>query len=252
MSTPAPLRLFAYDTGWGVPFESAAPFPMKLATWLRMADIPYAFVVENRADKGPKGKAPWIEQGDLRMGDSSLIIAHLSEAHGVDLDADLTDAQRAVGTAVQRMLEEHYHQCFEHQLFFGDGADRRIAAFAESVPLLIRGVFPALLRRAFRTQLHARGMGRHPESVIIEQGCADLDALAELIGDGPFLFGDRPTTFDACAFGFLSVTVYVDGANPLFRHAADAPRLTAYCERIRARWFPETLAEAATHDGAAA
>jgi len=26
------IRLFAFGSGWGVPFASAAPFPLKLAT----------------------------------------------------------------------------------------------------------------------------------------------------------------------------------------------------------------------------
>jgi len=73
MADPATdkIRLCAFGTGWGVPFATAAPFPLKLATWLRMAVIPFDFVVANDAGKGPKGKSPWIEYGSVRMGDAS-------------------------------------------------------------------------------------------------------------------------------------------------------------------------------------
>jgi len=244
-TTSDTLRLFAYGSGWGVPFPTAAPFPLKLATWLRMAEIPFEFVVANDARKGPKGKSPWIEYGDVRMGDSTLIIEHLQDRHGIDLDRHLDARQRAFATAIQRMLEEHYHQCFEHQLFLGQGSDDRLHEFAASMPIPLRWLLPTVVRRHFTKQLHARGMGRHSEDVIIAQGKADLDALSELLGDQPYVLGDQPSSIDACVFGFLGVSLYVAGDNPLYRHGASLDNLMRYCERMRVRYFPETLSELA-------
>lgn len=239
--TPDRIRLFAFGTGWGVPFATAAPFPLKLATWLRMAEIPFDFVVANDPSKGPKGKSPWIEYGTVRMGDSTLIIEHLAQRFGIDLDAHLDAGQRALALAVQRMLEEHYHQCFEHQLFFGRGGEARLRELAATMPIPLRWLVPTVLKRAFGKQLHARGMGRHAEDVIITQGKADLDALAELLGDQPYLLGDRAASIDACVFGFLGVSLYVAGDNPLYQYGASLGNLMRYCERMRARYFPETL-----------
>jgi glutathione S-transferase len=235
------IRLFAFGTGWGVPFATAAPFPLKLATWLRMAEIPFEFVVANDPSKGPKGKSPWIEYGAVRMGDSTLIIEHLQERFGINLDTHLDARQRALALSVQRMLEEHYHQCFEHQLFFGRGEGARLHELAATMPISLRWLVPTVLKRAFGKQLHARGMGRHSEDVIIEQGKSDLDALAELLGDQPYLLGDRPASIDACVFGFLGVSLYVAGDNPLYQYGASLENLMRYCERMRARYFPETL-----------
>jgi glutathione S-transferase len=61
------------------------------------------------------------------------------------------------------------------------------------------------------------------------------------LGDRPYFLGNEPSGIDACVFGFLGVTIYVEGDNPLFRHAASLPNLVAYTERMRARYFPETL-----------
>jgi glutathione S-transferase len=241
MANDDKIRLFAYCTGWGVPFETGAPFPLKLATWLRMADLPYAYVEANDPSKGPKGKSPWIEIGDLRMGDSTLISEYLAERFGVDFDAGLSARERALALAVQHMVEEHYHQCFEHQLFFGIGSEERLQELAQTVPAPISWILPTVVRRGFGKQLHARGMGRHPDEVIIAQGKADLDALSELLGDQPYFLGDEPTSIDACIFGFLGVSAYVEGDNPLFRHAASLDNLMRYCERMRLRYFPETL-----------
>lgn len=239
------IRLFAFSSGWGVPFNTAAPFPLKLETWLRMADIPYEFVVADDPNKGPKGKSPWIEHGSMRMGDSSLIIEYLEKQFGIDLDAHLDKKQKALALSVQRMLEEHYHQCFEHQLFFGRGAVERLHEFASSMPIPLRWLVPPVLRRVFTKQLHARGMGRHSEDVIIAQGKADLEALSVLLGDRQYFLGDRPSSVDACVFGFLGVSLYVAGDNPLYQYGASIENLLRYCERMRARYYPETLSKLA-------
>lgn len=242
--TSTKLRVFTFGTGWGIPFETSGPFPLKLCTWLRMAKIDHEVVIENDPRKGPKGKSPWIELAGVRMGDSSIIIAHLSERFGVDLDAHLSEIDKARAIAVQRMLEEHYHQAFEHQLFLGRGGQERIEEFMATMPAVIRWIVPRIMLKQLRTQLHARGLGRHDEAEIVAQGKADLDALSRMLGAGPYFFGDRPSSIDACIFGFLGVTVYVKGDNPLFTHAASLPNLMAYCERMRAAYFPETVTAA--------
>lgn len=235
------IHLFAFGTGWGIPFPTSAPFPLKLDTWLRMAGIPFEFVIANDPAKGPKGKSPWIEIGDQRMGDSSLIIEHLQQRYGVDLDAQLDSHQSALSITIQRMLEEHYHQCFEHQLFFGQGSQSRLQEFAATMPIPLRWLVPSVLKRTFIKQLHARGMGRHSEYVIIAQGKSDLDALSVILGDKPYMMGDQPSAIDACVFGFLGVSLYVDGDNPLFQYGASIDNLMRYCERMRVRYYPETL-----------
>jgi len=240
-STTGRIKLFTFSGGWGLPFFTGAPFPLKLATWLRMAGLPFDVVIANDPSKGPKGKSPWIEYDGVRMGDSSLIIEYLEARFGINLDTHLDVHQRALALTVQRMLEEHYHQCFEHQLFFGRGGEERLREFAATMPIALRWLLPMVLKRAFSKQLYERGMGRHSEDVIVAQGKADLDALAGLLGDQPYFLGDRPSSIDACVFGFLGVSLYVDGDNPLYRYGASLQNLMRYCERMRERYFPETL-----------
>lgn len=239
--TDKPLKLFVLPTGWGVPFATSAPFSLKLQAWLRMTGIAHEVIVEYDTRKGPKGKSPWIEDGAVRMGDSELIIAYLAEKHGVDPDAHLDPLGRALSIAWHRTFEEHYHQAFEHELFFGRGGRERIQEATRAVPALVRPLVVGLITSKFRKQLQARGLGRHSPDEIVAMGRADLDAAADFLGDKPYFLGDRPSGIDACVFGFLGVSVYVTGDNPLFRHAAEKPNLFAYCERLRALWFPETL-----------
>ncbi len=241
----SPIKLFVCGSGWGVPFASAAPFPLKLETWLRMTGLRYEVVIENDSRKGPKGKTPWIVDGERRMGDSELIIEYLRRTYDVDPDRELDPAQRALALAWHRTFEEHYHQAFEHQLFLGRGGPERLSGYAATFPPLVRTILPRMFVSALRKQLYARGVGRHDEPEIIAMGKADLDAASEFLSSKPYFLGSEPATVDACVFGFLGVSVYVEGDNPLFRHAASLPNLVAYCERMRARYFPETLSKLA-------
>lgn len=53
----------------------------KLETWLRIAGIPYEVVDTPDPRKGPKGKVPFIEDGGVRIGDSSLIVGLAGHGH---------------------------------------------------------------------------------------------------------------------------------------------------------------------------
>jgi glutathione S-transferase len=234
------IKLFMVPPGWGVPFATAAPFPLKLETWLRMTGIRYE-VAYAPPHEGPKQKTPWIVDGDERIGDSEIIIERLKRTRGVDPDAGLSALDRALALAWQRTFEEHYHQAFEHQLFYGRGGDERLEELLSNLPEPARAFVRTQCTTKLPEQLHARGLTRHGEETLLAMGKADLDAASAFLGDKPFFLGAEPRTIDASVFGFLGVTIWVKGDNPLFRHAASLENLKAYADRMRARFFPETL-----------
>src|SRR3546814_20610815 len=61
---------------------------------------------ETNPGNGPKGKLPFIEIEGERIGDSTLVLYHLKEKLGVDLDRELSDAERAQSHMLQRMVED--------------------------------------------------------------------------------------------------------------------------------------------------
>jgi glutathione S-transferase len=247
----SPIKLYMVGSFWGVPFRTAAPFPLKLETWLRMTGLRYEVATENNTGKGPKRKTPWIVDGDRCMGDSELIIAYLKDRYGVDPNEGISATDRAIATAWHRTFEEHYHQAFEHHLFLGPGAEERLVEMLATLPVIARPLVRAVFTKQLRKQLFARGVTRHDETTILAMGKADLDAASVFLGDKPYFLGDTPRTIDACVFGFLGASVYVRGDNPLFRHAASLENLRAYTERMRARYFPETLTVSASRPGSA-
>ena len=189
-----PIRLFAFGSGWGIPFGTAAPFPLKLATWLRMTELEHELVVENNPGKGPKKKSPWIEDGEVRMGDSELIIRYLErEIWRRPRCAPLCGRSRPVARLappVRRALPPGFRA---PALLWPRRRRAPRRSSSATMPSVARAIAPPLMRSQFRKQLYARGLGRHDEKDIIAMGQADLDAASVFLGDRPYFLGDEPS-----------------------------------------------------------
>ena len=92
---------------------------------------------------------------------------------------------------------------------------------------------PALARGGMVKQVKAAGVGRHTADEITEMGMRDIDAVATVLGDKPFVFGE-PSSIDATAYGMLANVVFVDVDIPFKRLIErDYPSIVRYCERMR-------------------
>ncbi|MCA9709221.1 MAG: glutathione S-transferase family protein [Myxococcales bacterium] len=232
-----PIPVYSFGPAWGMPVPTPSPFGLKLLAWMHLHDVPYRLHVANNPGKGPKGKCPWAVVDGQAMGDSELVIRALRRRRGI-ADDELTPQQRALATAVRLMLEEHYHQVWEHQLFIHEGSWERAQEFFDQLPPGVRVLVRTIMRRQLRQQLVARGVGRHSQEQIVEMGVDVLEAVDALLDPGPFVFGDEPTDIDACVFAFMAVTKWTPGQTALWDRFAALPRLGEYCERMRARCFP--------------
>ena len=236
-SRDKPIIVYTFGPAWGIPVPTPSPFGLKLITWLHMHDVPHEVRVENNPGKGPKKKCPWAEMDGQLIGDSEAVMEAVRARRGIAIDEGLTPAQRGVATTTRLMLEEHYHQVWEHELFIQEGGWKRGYEFWDQLPPGLRAVIRTLARSALRKQLYARGVGRHEHAHIVVMGKRVLDAVDELIGEGPFFFGEEPSDIDATVFGFMSLTHWTPVESPLWDHFRARPRLGAYCERMLARYF---------------
>lgn len=241
------LTLRQMPPAWGLPNPS--PFCAKVETFLRMTDIPYRTAIGDPR-KGPKGKLPWIEDGETRVSDSGHILAYLAERYGKDLDSDLTPEQRAVGHLLRRTMEESLYWVATYANFAEDhGWSHVRALFAEQMPPVVRTVVPPLIRRNILRLLHAQGTGRHARDDVYAIGIADLEALSVVLGDKPYLLGERATSVDATGYGFLGAIIEpAVMSNPLREYAHTRENLVAYCARMKERYFahpPGASADAA-------
>ncbi|HMJ49587.1 MAG TPA: glutathione S-transferase C-terminal domain-containing protein, partial [Burkholderiales bacterium] len=83
-----------------------------------------------------------------------------------------------------------------------------------------------------------QGMGRHSMHEVHHIGSIDISALADFLDAKPYLMGDSPTSLDATAYAFLANIILVPLDSALKRHALKYPQLEAYCQRMRARYYP--------------
>jgi glutathione S-transferase len=222
---------------WGTP--NLSPFCAKLECYLRMAEIPYKAASFGRGES-PKGKMPYVKLEGQLIGDSQLIIEELERRLAAEgkhaLDEGLSARDAAIGRLVRRTLEEATY-------FIGMYArwktDEGYAIQREEFRKFIPGFVIPFVRRDIVKKLHHQGTGRHSYADAMRMAIADYDAIAELLGDRPFLLGDQPRTVDATVFAFLEGTLGYPIDNELKKHAQGKPNLVGYRKRIRARWWTD-------------
>ncbi|MGA9469002.1 MAG: glutathione S-transferase family protein [Candidatus Macondimonas sp.] len=237
------IRLYQFPPAYGLP--NASPFCMKLETWLRMTGLPYQALLGDPR-KAPKGKLPYIEDDGVLLGDSHLILDYLRAQYGVDPDAGLTPPQRALSTAVTRMLEDHFYWVMLHSRWIdpqGWAVTREV--FFGGLPRPLRDVVPLLVRRSLRRDLRGQGLGRHDLPEIQSLGAEDVEALAILLGARPYFLGEQPRTLDAVAHAFLAGMLAFPVDAPVKEAIAAHANLIHFVERMNARFYPPAHADAA-------
>jgi glutathione S-transferase len=236
-ATQPTIKLFVFPRMFEIP--NLSPFCCKMETWLRMAQVPYEVVVTRDPRVAPRKKLPFIEDGGVRIADSSRIVDHLSRSRGVDLDAVMSPAQRATATLVKRTLEEHYSFVLAYtHLFHEDGSKYTRARF-DAVPAFVRPLVARAVHKTVRNILWYQGLLRGSHEEIVAKAIDDWRAVLSSMSEGPFFFGDNVTTTDAIVFGTLAPTVLTPIETPIRTFLRSQPKAVAYAERLRARFFPE-------------
>jgi glutathione S-transferase len=231
------MKLFQPARAFGLPNPSA--FCVKLELYMRMAGIPYELAVGDPRD-APKGKVPWIEDDGHVLGDSTFVIEYLKAKHGDPLDGELTPRQQALGHATQVMLEENLYYVSSYSKWVeDDGFAIYSAELFAGMPAEQLEYIPAMVRKRVIEKLTAQGIGRHARQEVYAIGIKDVLAFSELLGDGPFLFGERPTSFDACAFGVIGNIKDGPFAGPVRDTANSTANIAEYIDRIRHQYFSD-------------
>ncbi|HZZ89997.1 MAG TPA: glutathione S-transferase family protein [Caulobacteraceae bacterium] len=231
------ITLYGFGPMFGLPDPS--PFVLKTLTQLKMSGLPFRLEKAARAD-APKGKIPFIRDGDLVLGDSVFILDHLRRRHGVELDEHLSPEQLSVAWALERMLEDHLYWAIVHARWVIDeNFEKGPAQFFAGAPEEAKRAGQAGMKQV----LHGQGFGRHAIGEVADLATRDFAAASELLGDKPYLFGERPSSVDATLFGFTAAA-----ATPFFdssiRQAAESfPNLVAYQWRMMDRYYEPALAE---------
>ncbi len=234
------LKLHQFARTWGIPNLSHPC--CKTETYLRMAGIEYE-IEPGLPMSAPKGKLPYIEDGDTILGDSGFIVLYLKRKYH-DLDKGLSEAELALSLAMQRLLEEHLYWATMYSRWQYTDANWQTnkQAIFGVMPPIIRDMAAPYFRRKIQQQIYGHGMGRHTAEEIFTLGNQDIDALSACLGDKKYFLGDRPTTLDASAFGFLINTIGCPIESPLKEHGLSKDNLTNFVDRIKVEYYPDLQA----------
>jgi len=230
------IKLYQFSPAWELPNPS--PFCMKVETYLRMVGLPYEAINGALPFKAPKRKLPYIDDGTQLVADSGFILEYLKKTYGDRLDANLSDADKAIAHALRRLFEENlywaalYSRWIEESIYV---ETRRL--FFGALPPIIRELVAGRVRKGMRTALYAQGIGRHSRDEIYEIGRADLSAASAWLGEKPFFMGSAATSVDAIAYSFLANILVPPLKSPLKDHGMSLPNLRAYCERMKKKYY---------------
>ena len=154
------------------------------------------------------------------------------------IDYTLTEEQKAIGWAAEKMCEDHlYWLVLADRWLIAENFDKGPAHFFDSVPAPIRPLVRAMVRRKVRGAAREQGLYRHSPEERRELGRRGVGALSALIGDKPFLFGDKPHGADATLGAFLLGALCPLFDSPIRKEAERLPNLPAYADRIRTAYF---------------
>jgi glutathione S-transferase len=237
------IVLHQFSRSFGLP--SASPFCMKLETYLRMAELPHELVFEDRLDKAPKKKIPYIEHEGQKIGDSNLVIEYLQKKYGDRTDTHLSPADRAVSLAMRRMIDENLYWA----LVYGRWVDEKNWPITRSVyfgklPPVVKQILPRVLRKRTIRSMTGHGMAKHTKDEVYEIGCRDIQALSDFLGDKEFFMGDQPTILDAAAHATIANLIKVPMDSPLRTKATELANLVSFSDRMTAKFYPEETLKA--------
>ena len=216
----------------------SSPFVIKAMMLLKLAGLPFSDVPGNPL-RAPKKLLPYIEDEGATIADSTLIRLHIERKYGVDFDAGLSSEEKAVAWAVERMCEDHlYFAMLEARWLDRKTFRKGVGRMFGIVPLPLRPFAKIVLRRANAARLHGHGLGRHTKPDIAMLATRDIDALAAVLDDKPYLMGDRPCGSDAFVFGIVTSILTPPLDNALRAAMGSHANLVAYRDRIMRQYFP--------------
>ena len=81
------ITLYSYPALFGVADNNG--YGLKVFAFLRLAKLDFVHAHIFDASAAPRGQLPYITDGGQAIGDSDAILAHLTRAYRLDLDAGL-------------------------------------------------------------------------------------------------------------------------------------------------------------------
>jgi len=230
------ITLHTFGPHFGLPDPS--PFVMKAEMLLKLSGLPYETTTRGFG-KAPKGKLPYISDGETVVADSTLIRLYLEQKYQIDFDRGLAARERGVAWSVEKMLEDHMYWIMVYWRWLNEeNFARGPRIFFKRAPALIRPIVEKFVLGRIRRTLHSHGLGRHSETETTAMATRGIDALAQILGDNRYFLGAQPCGADATVFAFVACTLTPVFQSPVRDKMAAAANLVAYHDRMMKEFFP--------------
>jgi glutathione S-transferase len=190
------IVLYSYPELFGVADNNG--YGLKVFAFMRLAGLSFRHEHIFDASAAPRGQLPYITDDGVAIGDSEIIIAHLTKKYRLTIDAALTAQQRDTSHLVTRMLDDLYWV-----MSYSRWKDDRY--------------WPAF---------------RYAPNDAYDRGLADLRVLADLVPAQGYVHGAKPTSIDAGIYGFVANIYFYAIDTPLKQFVASQPNLVRHCRAI--------------------
>ncbi len=232
MSTIPALTLVTLGSAFGL--RNVSPFCLKIEMLLTSLGIPFAIEVESDPRKAPKGKLPFLKVDGQLLPDSELITEYIDAQTQGKVYAGLSAEQKAKGTALTRLTEDHLYWLMVASRWLDDAWWPNIVeGFFHIAPKPLRPLAAGMARRGVRQTYAGQGLGRHTLAEQKDFARRDFQAIQDAITDTGFLTGASPNIFDFTVAALLA-GIY-DQQPPTWINgvAEEFPSLRDYAERVQ-------------------
>jgi len=231
------IKLFGFGPAFGL--VDPSPFVVKVDALLRLSGLPYELVNDFSAfRRAPKGKLPLIEDEGQIIPDSYFIYEYLRDKYQLNIDEHLTKEQQGLAYLLTKSLDENFYWCVVYSRWIREDTWPIVkAALFGSMPLPMRYIVPVIARSGVKSSLQKQGLGRHSEKEILQIFEHSLKSLSDVLGDKNYFFGEKASSFDACAYAFLSALIFADLNNAFNDMAKSYPALVDYCHRFKKEFY---------------
>ena len=226
------LKLHKFVPKFGT--RDASPFCLRLMTYLKLAKIEHSIHEIMDPRKGPKGKVPYIVDGDVSMGDSELIIEYLKEKHGDPLAQGLSDNDKAIAHSITIMLTERFYWAamIHPRWVLSDHHPLMVETWFSMIPGILRGFITKKVFKDVKKASEAHGIGRHSTEDIYKMALRDVKSIETLLGDKDFVLDEQVREVDATVYAFLNSAITKPFVTPVSDYIESRPALMAYIERV--------------------
>ena len=174
--------------------------------------------------------------------DSTHILERFVDDFKIDLDEHLTQEERAISRAFQRMLSEGaLFAGFAWRFTLSDNGKLMVKSLLGGG--VVGNAISQFAGMGMRKNVWAQGTGRMTREQILKGCFDDIDACSVFLAKKPYMMGDRVSFIDCLMFGFLQTIFFTfhcsTDENPIKDHMLKRQNLDSYRQRIQNEVFPD-------------